>query len=259
MKILITNDDGVDSLGIRALANELKKIASVYIVAPERQQSTQGHSLTLHKPLRLIKVGSNIWKSNGTPIDCVKLGVRILLKNNVDLVVSGINTGANLGTDVLYSGTAAGAFEAAQMGIPSIAVSLVLGTQSSNFNFPSKFVRRLISNKKIIDIPHGSFLNVNVPNIQKKKIKGFKITKLGSKKYKDIIERRVDLRGRPYYWLAGEIIPDPGISEDTDIYAVEKGYVSLTPVKINLTDYDTLEWLKSAKLDINRNKTIAWT
>lgn len=248
MKILLTNDDGVDSKGIRTLLKELRRIASVYIVAPDREQSTTSHSLTLHKPLRLIKVEKNIWKTNGTPIDCVKLGVGVLLKNEVDLVISGINRGANLGNDVLYSGTVAAAFEAAQMGITSLAVSLVRNEKKEDFNFAAKFVRKFINKMAKINLPHGTFLNLNFPPLPKNKIQGVAVTKLGYKRYKDIIEKRIDLKGQTYYWLSGEVLVPEKIDLETDISQIENGKISITPVRINLTDFDTLEWLKAYQI-----------
>ncbi|MDW8052814.1 MAG: 5'/3'-nucleotidase SurE [Armatimonadota bacterium] len=273
MRILVTNDDGVYAEGIRVLAERLRPLGEVFIVAPDRPRSATGHSITLHKPLRLHRVhlpnGSIAYATNGTPTDCVTLGVHAVLNHKVDLVVSGINAGPNLGWDLTYSGTIAAAIEGAIHGLNAFAVSLaaeeVLPIARSGINtepFSSEQpvlhyetaalaalnIARLLQEHPL---PKHTFLNVNVPNLPPNEIKGYQITALGKRQYADRIESRVDPAGRPYYWLSGSLVEErdqPG----TDVYAVARGYVSITPIHLDFTAYELMEpmreWLGKLRL-----------
>ena len=238
----MTNDDGIYGPGLMPLIDEMRKLGKVISVVPDQERSGVSHSITLHKPLRVQKINKGLYVANGTPADCVRFAVITLFKNKIDLVVSGVNTGPNLGQDVVYSGTVAGAREAAMMNIPSFSVS-VGRSAKPNFNLSSK-TARLIA-KKILGnyFPENIYLNVNVPDI----VKGYSITTLGQRIYDQDIECRKDPRGERYYWLAGKNVS--GISlPGTDIHAVEKGLVSITPLNLNPVAMDFFEsfnqWIK---------------
>lgn len=247
--ILVTNDDGISSPGIKTLAKSLKSVGDVYIVAPETEQSAVAHALTLHRPLRIEKPGKNTYYINGTPTDCVIIAVNKLLPAKPDLIVSGINNGANLGDDLTYSGTVAAAIEGTLLGIPSIAVSLVRDNLRSNgyritsarFQTAADFAGRLAVHVLDKGLPEDTLLNVNVPNI--KKIKGVKITKQGKLTYDNAIKELEDPVGREYYWIGGGM-PQWGAGENTDFLAINGGYISVTPVHLDLTNYDALEYIK---------------
>lgn len=253
MKILISNDDGVNALGIKALAMAMQELGEVFVVAPERNQSATGHAVTMHTPLRSKKVdffGCNIksWWVNGTPADCVKLGVENLMQAKPDLLVSGINMGENLGTDVIYSGTVSAAVEGAIFGIPAIAFSYEdhAATDMTAAAAAAKKICQMILQE---GIPKNHIFNVNIPSIKTlEDIKGIKICKLGLKIYKNNFEERKDPKGNVYYWLAGELIDFPE-DKDTDMYAVKNKYISITPINIDLTDYTLKEKMHSWELN----------
>ena len=255
LHIVLTNDDGVEAPGLHALAEALSIIARVTVVAPDRERSTSGRALTMHKPLRVYRQPSwpssrSVWKTNGTPADCVKLALRVILKKDtVDLVVAGINRGANLGSDVLYSGTAAAAFEAAMLDVPAIAVSLANPQEKNNFRSAARFAARFVSKYFSLNIPPDTIVNINVPDLPAKSIRGVKWSKLGVRKYTDIVDERRDPKGHIYYWLSGE--PRDGAPRDTetDVAAVARGYISLTPVGVTLTDFESLERMRSTWTD----------
>ena len=247
MNILITNDDGIYSEGIRALCESLKKIGNVTIVAPDTERSAVGHAITLSDPLRVkevIRSGKFFgYATTGTPADCVKLAIGAILKKKPDLVVSGINLGPNVGYSVLYSGTVSGATEGAILGIPSFAISLDTFT-NPDFSFAAEYARKLA--KQIIkhnNLPKGTLLNVNIPAILKKYIKGVRIVKQSEKAIEERFDKREDPRKRVYYWLTGEIIRSDG-KEDADIETLRKKYISITPIRCDMTDYEFLEKLK---------------
>ncbi len=247
MKILITNDDGIEAEGIKILAHELSKVASVIVAAPKFEKSAGGHSITLHKPLRLQKVdmGENIeaYSVTGSPADCVKIGLDIVTKYDVDFIVSGINNRLNLGIDILYSGTVSAALEGAIHGFKSIAVS-VDAYKDDDFVSAAKMTVDLIDKLKNIDVPEYTALNFNLPTIPYDKIKGIKLTKQSNRKFKDYFIVRSDPKGVPYYWVDGEPIqedPDP----DADYKPLKNGYASLTPIKVFLTDNSYFEKLKN--------------
>ena len=241
MKILISNDDGVDSPGIEALANAVADLGEVVVVAPHRERSTSGHSLTLHKPLRIFKVAENRWATTGTPADCIYLGVREVLKGKPDLILCGINAGANLGTDVHYSGTVAAAREGALMNIPSYAFSLVdvpkLDREfprlpQSAFEIPAQCAREVISMTKGIPFPSHTLLNVNIPKGETPR--GIRIARQGFRYYQNEVVKRSDPRGRDYFWIGG---PYMGFekTDSSDCDAVEAGFASVTPISIDCT------------------------
>lgn len=245
MKILLSNDDGIYSEGIYQLSKSLSAIGEVFIAAPDREQSATGHAITMHQPLRCNKIkyfDTDIaaWWVNGTPADCVKLGIETLMQVRPDIVVSGINRGENLGTDVIYSGTVSAAIEGAIFGIPSFAFSYE-DYDSTDFSLPAEIARDLIMELLPLYKHENNILNINIPALKsREELAGIKITKLGVKKYKNNFEERKDPRGRNYYWLAGELIKNE-LGEDTDIYAVKNKYISITPMSIDLTDYDMID------------------
>jgi 5'-nucleotidase len=245
MRILLSNDDGVHAEGLRAMYDELKKLGDVWVVAPLEERSTTGHSLTIHKPLRLIKMERNFYGVSGSPADCVYLGIRQVIGGMPDLVVSGINRGANLGQDVYYSGTVSAAREACILGIRSMAVSLdvdfkgVRREGDLHFGTAAKFAVRVLREMKKIQLPKHTLLNLNVPDLPMKKVKGVKLTRQGFRYYSGSVLQRKDHRGKDYYWVGGQY---KGFQKDdgTDCVAVGKGYASLTPVKLDATDLECL-------------------
>lgn len=251
MHILLTNDDGINAEGIQSLRKILSSNALVTVVAPDREKSASGHGITVHKPLRVHKVSyeNNCfgYAVNGTPADCVKLGVEELLEEKPDLIISGINSGPNLGTDVLYSGTVSAAIEGTIANIPSVAVSLVLDV-NMNYNSASHFILSLAPYVLKHKLPHNTILNVNIPDIQNLDINSVKITKLGTRKYINCIDKRQDPRGKTYYWLGGEVQDLDDNAEDahmTDIKAVYSSHISITPIHLNLTNFNFINKLKS--------------
>lgn len=248
MHILLTNDDGVYAEGIYAIYAELRKWADVTVVAPDSERSSVGHGITLAHPIYFKKVNRKGkpfgFGISGTPADCVKFGVSVILKKKPDLVVSGINFGANDGTSVFYSGTVAGAREGAIMGIPAIALSL--GTfVNPNFAPAAKVGSRLVKSFSKTKMPKGSFLNVNIPPLSERRIKGIRICRQGTEPIHEEFLKRVDPGQRQYYWMTGSM---PVIAKDdgTDCYALKKGYVTVTPVHCDLTDYPFLAELKTS-------------
>jgi 5'-nucleotidase len=268
--ILVSNDDGVKSPGIRALSEALTSLGTVVVVAPEREQSTMGHALTLHKPVRLfdmgVKNGVDRWALSGTPADCVYMGIRhVLGGRKPDLIVSGINKGVNLGNDLYFSGTVAAAREGAVMNIPAMACSLDYRYEpgeeaQQHFESAAKYCAKLA--KEILEngLPNNCLLNVNFPP-RFDQVKGVKVTRQGFLKYSDTIIKRKDFRGKPYYWLGGKL---KGFSkiEGSDANVVNQGYVSITPVRIDITQYEFMETLRTwdldhKKLTLGRRKTKA--
>jgi 5'-nucleotidase len=243
IRILISNDDGINSAGLHALNEALRTLGEVFIVAPDREQSAASHALSLYRPLRVEEIAENIYSVDGTPTDCVNLAVNGLLKDKrPHLIVSGINKGENLGDDITYSGTVSAAMEGTLLGIPSMAVSLA---SKNDFYFDTASYYALMIAKYILrkPLPEGTLLNVNIPNLPKEKIKGVKVTRQGKRVYGEPIVENIDPRGRKYYWIGGNELGFLDI-ENSDIAAIKEGYVSVTPIKLDLTDYDFLERLK---------------
>ncbi len=247
MRILLTNDDGVHAPGLLALKRALEAVADVIVVAPDRPRSASGHSITLHKPLRITQVdligGGTGWASNGTPSDCVTLGFDVVMEGRADLVFSGINAGPNLGWDLTYSGTVSAAMEGAILGVPAVAISIAGDQPPFEYDTAAAFAVKLT--RAILE--HGlepwTLLNVNVPAIPKERIAGVAITHQGRTQYVDRIDRRTDPWGRPYYWLCGNLKeddPDPG----SDVHAVLNGYISVTPVHLDLTAHHLIDGLQ---------------
>ena len=278
MNVLVSNDDGVFALGIRTLANALAAAGhTVTVVCPDRERSATGHGLTLHRPLRVDQVdnvfdeGVTAWACSGTPSDCVKLALDAILPEAPDFVVSGINHGANLGTDVLYSGTVSAAMEGVLEGIPAIAISLT-SFSAKNFVPAAQFASRLVAQlqQKPLNLP--ILLNVNVPPVAQAEIKGTVIARQGIRRYFDQFEKRVDPRGKTYYWLAGEVMEEgetelsvshSGEGESaaidreiatintkfmTDVRAIKDNYITITPLQYNLTAYTTLDFMNKWKM-----------
>ncbi len=239
MRILISNDDGIASEGIRALHDELAKFAEVYVVAPDREQSATSHSITLQRPLRIRPINHRWYEVDGTPTDCVYVGINHLLKNErPDVVVSGINHGPNVGNDILYSGTVAAAMEGAQLGIPALAFSLAKGV---DFKPGAKFAAELTRKAVEGGLPRGVLLNVNFPPGE---LKGFAVTCLGRRNYGNVVVENLDPRGRRYYWIGGDeaTVDDIPGSDCNAIY--RDGVVSVTPLNLDLTDRPLMDSLR---------------
>jgi 5'-nucleotidase len=239
MVILLSNDDGIHSEGLMALEESVRHVGEIYTVAPDRAQSSMSHALTLHRPLRVHELGTRRLSVDGTPVDCVKLALTGLLPVRPELVISGINKGPNLGDDIIYSGTVSAAIEGALLGIPAIAVSLVT-FKDFDFCAAAEFTATLIQRIAERDIPPKTLLNVNVPPIPKRDLKGWRVTRMGKRHYSENIVERVDPRGVKYYWIGGD---DLGFSNDdgTDCQTVHEGYISVTPLQVDLTDYKLLQ------------------
>lgn len=236
--ILLTNDDGVESPGLRLLATALADFGTIVVVAPAEERSAASHALTIHQPIRVKEIQENHYSLTGTPVDCVLFAVRKLLPRLPDLVVSGINCGPNLGDDILYSGTVAAAREAALYRIPALAISLVTRKECPDYGPATRFVRRLTEEFYPERIPQGTFLNVNIPEGE---LREYRFTRQGSKLVASSIQEKSDPRGRTYYWIG----PDESewvIEADTDYQAIRHGVVSITPLQRDQTDYRTLRW-----------------
>ncbi|NMB38406.1 MAG: 5'/3'-nucleotidase SurE [Firmicutes bacterium] len=248
MRFLVTNDDGIYAPGIRALAETLTKYGEVVVVAPNQERSGVGHAITVNRPLRINKAAlfpfiKESYIVDGTPADCIKIAIEAL-NVDVDIIVSGINIGANLGTDVFYSGTVSAAIEGIFQGIPSIAVSLCTNPYDTDIflDTATYYLTHLLFELET-PLPKHGLLNVNIPGIPQEQVRGIKATKLGFRKFENEFEQRLDPRGKPYYWMKG--IPlKPVFDKDDDHLAVEHNYVSVTPIKFDLTDYELLKKLK---------------
>ncbi|MCL2102964.1 MAG: 5'/3'-nucleotidase SurE [Syntrophorhabdaceae bacterium] len=241
--ILVSNDDGVHSEGIAALADAMASIGTVYVVAPDRERSASGHSLTLMHPLRVERIAPRVYRVDGTPTDCVYIGVNNILKGKkASVLVSGINRGANLGDDITYSGTVAAAMEGVILGIPSIAFSLVARSEFQ-FNAAAQFAITMVKKVWEHKLPDDTLLNVNVPNLPKEKIAGTRITRMGKRLYGDVIIEKKDPRGRKYYWIGGDYLSTVDVP-GSDIEAIEEGYISITPLHLDMTNYSAMKALR---------------
>lgn len=247
MRILITNDDGVHSDGILALKNALAPVGDVFVVAPERQRSAAGHAITLHKPLRVNRCrmsdGSDAWSSNGTPADCVTLGILEVMGGDCDVVLSGINHGPNLGWDVHYSGTVSAAFEAVMIGHRALAISVASYDREIHWTGPAKFAARLTHWLIENEMPPHVLLNVNFPNLPQVDIRGVAVTRQGPRQYVDRVMKRTDPAGRDYFWLGGTVAGHDAL-EGTDVRAIADNLVSVTPLQLDLTAHDLIVGLK---------------
>ncbi len=247
MIILITNDDGINADGLKHLHKALGKMGKLYVVAPDRDRSAAGHSLTLHRPLRVEKTADNWYQVSGTPTDCVNLAVNAILKmKKPDLLISGINQGGNLGDDITYSGTVSAAIEGTLLDIPSVAIS-VDGKDKIDYKVASGFASKLVELVMEKGMPQDSLLNVNIPNLQDHEIKGIKITRQGKRIWEDSIIEKTDPRGQKYYWIGGN---DLGWHEEeqSDIQAVRDGYISITPLHLDLTNYKAIAELQDWRI-----------
>ncbi len=262
MRILLSNDDGVYAKGIKILYKTLKNIAEVWVVAPMEEKSTTSHTVTLHRPLRITDMGNRIYGVNGFPADCTYLALREIMKKPPDLVVSGINRGANLAQDVFYSGTLSAAREAAIQGIPALAVSLDLDFKHSpaekKLHYESAAILTAQVIKKIfmkVEWPTHMLLNLNVPDLALSKIKGIRLSKQGFRNYSNRVLKRKDHRGRDYYWIGG---PYKGYKKvvGSDCESIASGYAALSPLQIDCTDYNFLKSLnrQSEKFEIINQK-----
>ncbi len=247
MIILITNDDGIYAPALEKMKQELTPFGRVVIVAPDRDQSATSHSLTLHRPFRIRPHGEDAYSVDGTPTDCVVTAWYGLLEQPPNMVISGINQGPNMGEDVFYSGTVAAAIEGTLQGAPSIAASLVT-REPADFAESARFIARLV--RQVLDhgLPRRQLLNVNIPHLPWIQIKGVELTRLGSRVYRDTLVKKVDPRGRDYYWIGGE---DPvwEPQSGTDFHAVSEGSISVTPMRLDLTDERALVDLHAWHLD----------
>ena len=247
MKILLCNDDGIEARGLNILANALSQRADVFIVAPDSERSAVGHAITINDPLKVKEQYHDSilfgYAVSGTPADCVKLALCSLMKHKPDLIVSGINQGANLGTDIIYSGTVSAATEGTLLGIPSIAVSVNSYDRNAYFDTAALIVSELIDVLPSFHLPSGTLLNVNVPNLSRSDIKGFKITSQGKSKYVENYVQRIDPRGNAYYWINGSLAE---IDEEphADYLAIKNQFVSITPIHFDVTDYSYFHDIK---------------
>jgi len=241
VRILLSNDDGYQARGLRTLAQRLKDIASVIVVAPDRNRSGASNSLTLETPLRVERAEENVYYVNGTPTDCVHIAITGLLEQPPDMLISGINNGANLGDDVLYSGTVAAAMEGRFLGIPSLAVSLVL-EEGEHYETAADLVRRLVQRNLTDPLPTDTILNLNVPDRPLEKIKGIRTTRLGFRHKSEPVVKALDPKNRPIYWI-GPAGAGQDAGPGTDFHAVAEGYVSVSPLKVDLTAHASIETL----------------
>lgn len=246
MLILLTNDDGIHSAGLQALAEQLQTLGRVAVVAPDRERSAVGHALTLHSPLRAEEIGKDRWAVSGTPTDAVILGICTLLQEKPDLVISGINKGGNMGDDLTYSGTVAAAMEATLMGVPAIAISLAAQNfKYDDFAEAAGVARRLATTVLEHGLPADTFLNINVPD---RKPLGIRVTRQGKRIYEDAVIENRDPRGRAYYWIGAGALDFQDLA-GTDLNAVHNGYVSVTPLHLDLTNYAAMDRLRQWQMD----------
>ncbi len=262
--VLLTNDDGIEAPGLRALLQALQPDYRLTVVAPDHNWSAAGHTKTMHKPLRISPYAFDCpspggeedspseeieaYTTTGAPSDCVALALLGILDEKPQLVVSGINHGANLGHDVTYSGTVAAAMEAVIFGLPAVAISLD-SYESHDYAFAAQVAARIVAQVVARGLPPGVFLNVNVPSRRQEEIRGVVVTQLGRRVYRDVLVKRKDPRGRPYYWIGGEP-PSGHADEGTDIWAVDEGYVSVTPIHLDMTAHDLMPELEAWRIEL---------
>lgn len=257
--ILLTNDDGIEAAGLRTLLHTLRPLARVSIFAPDHNWSAAGHTKTMHKPLRADRYSLTLacdgqergtenenkieaYTTTGAPSDCVALALLGVLPEQPDLVVSGINQGANLGHDVTYSGTVAAAMEAVISGLPAVAISMD-SMENQEFGYAARVAASVVEQVLSRGLPPGIFLNINVPSCDESEVAGLRVTRLGRRVYRDVLVKREDPRGRPYYWIGGEP-PTGHRDEGTDIWAVANRYVSITPIHLDMTAHELIPKLK---------------
>lgn len=249
MQLLCTNDDGYMATGLRVLAEAARSLGKVTVVAPDREQSATSHALTLHHPLRSRRAPDGTLVVDGTPTDCVILAVNALLDERPDFCLSGVNHGPNMGEDVLYSGTVAAAMEATVLGIPAVALSFTGASFESIEGWAGSLETLLARLVRPGSFPAHTLLNVNIPDVPPEELKGIRVTSLGRRRYSDSLTRAEDPSGREYFWIGGGLSQWRG-GDESDFRAVEEGYVSVTPLHLDLTNYDLIEEIRGWDLDL---------
>jgi 5'-nucleotidase len=248
MHILVSNDDGILAPGLKALALSMREFGQVTVVGPEENQSANGHRKTLTKPLRVNKVelsdGLNAFSVDGSPADCVALALMGVVQEPVDLIVSGINRGANMGQDLTYSGTVAATFEGTIWRKPSIAFSLDNHSLNADYTTAAKVAQAVAGQVITHGLPPMTLLNVNIPYMPFDELKGFKVTRQGMRIYNDKLDARTDPLGRPYYWIGGGVPTGDTTVEGTDVWAVHNGYVSVSPIQLDMTAHTMIDTLR---------------
>lgn len=243
MDILLTNDDGIKSEGLHALKKSLCKLGKVIIVAPDRERSASGHSLTLTHPIRVEKIDEDIFITDGTPADCINISILGILPNKPNLIISGINPSPNLGEDVTYSGTVSAAMEGTLLNIPSFSISMGNYT-NLKFDFAAEFACKIANLILEQGLPPHTFLNINIPNLHKEKIKGVTITHLGKRTYHEELIKRIDPRGKVYYWIGSKGVIEEDGEEGTDIKAIKEDKISITPLHLDMTNYSAISKIR---------------
>jgi 5'-nucleotidase len=240
MHFLVSNDDGIEARGIQVLSERMRALGKVTLVAPDKNCSGASNSLTLDSPVRIDEIGERTYRVRGTPTDCVHIALTGLLEKDPDIVVSGINAGANLGDDVIYSGTVAAAMEGRFLGLPAIAVSLVFSGRPRHYETAAEAVGLLVQRLKSDPLPADTILNINVPDIPWEEVRGLEVTRLGHRHRAEPVIKMDDPRGRPMYWI-GQAGEGDDAGPGTDFDAVNRGYISITPIHVDLTRYQALE------------------
>jgi 5'-nucleotidase len=253
MRILVTNDDGIHSQGIQALAKALAAVGEVWVVAPDRERTAVAHAVTLHKPLRLDQLAPRVFAVNGTPVDCVNLALLKIMPKPPAIIVSGINKGVNLGDDVMYSGTVSAAMEGTILGVPSVAVSQE-GQNDFRFAVGATYAVRVARLVLAQGLPEETLLNVNIPDLPQREIKGARITCLSRRRFQNPIVEKHDPHGRKYYWIAGKRV-SWSRSKDADHEALEEGLVSITPIRLDSTNHAVLDRFRSWESIVHRGST----
>lgn len=248
MHILISNDDGILAPGISLLADACRTVGTVTVVAPDREQSGTSHSLTLHRPLRAALRPDGAYQVDGTPTDCVLLAINALLPEKPAFVFSGVNHGPNMGEDVLYSGTVAAAMEAVSLGVPGVAISFAGGDPAVMASYASVLPRLVSKIIAVREFPSDTILNINLPNLVAPEVKGIRVTRLGSRFFSESLTRMKDPWGREIFWIGGGTITWTG-GEDSDHRAVAEGYISITPLHMDLTDFPRLDTVTGWRLE----------
>ena len=240
MHFLVSNDDGIEARGIQVLSERMRALGKVTLVAPDKNCSGASNSLTLDSPVRIDEIGERTYRVRGTPTDCVHIALTGLLEKDPDIVVSGINAGANLGDDVIYSGTVAAAMEGRFLGLPAIAVSLVFSGRPRHYETAAEAVGLLVQRLKSDPLPADTILNINVPDIPWEEVRGLEVTRLGHRHRAEPVIKMDDPRGRPMYWI-GQAGEGDDAGPGTDFDAVNRGYISITPIHVDLTRYQALD------------------
>jgi len=250
MHFLVSNDDGITARGIRILSEWMKPLGNVTIVAPDQNRSGASNSLTLNSPVRIRETGERTYSVQGTPTDCVHIALTGLLDSDPDMVISGINAGANLGDDVIYSGTVAAAMEGRFLGLPAIAVSLVIDERPLHYETAAQAVVLVVERLRQDPLPADTILNINVPDTPWREVRGFEVTRLGHRHRSEPTVRMLDPRGEPMYWI-GAAGAEQDAGPGTDFDAVRRGFVSITPIHVDLTRYQALEQVSRWVADIS--------